>query len=190
MVDDHPMVLEGILACLNEYEDLDVVAALSSAEALLECWDETHTDVVLMDMNLPGLSGFEATAELISKSPDAKILIFSMLQNGEYARRAVQSGARGYVLKDAMPDELVLALRTVAKGGTYFSNQIAQALANTQSHGRNSDLTKRELEVLKHLADGRSSKDIAVVFGMSVRTIETHKNIRMSIWLRAQDRDA
>jgi len=175
MVDDHPMVLEGIRACLEEYEDLAVVSAVSSAEELLNSWDPSGCDVVLMDMNLPGLSGFEATSKLIEQSPRAKVLIFSMLESGEYARRAVNAGAKGYVLKDAMPDELVLALRTVVQGGTYFSEQITQALARAEENMLKTDLTLRELDVLKQLAEGKSSKQIAGLFDISVRTVESHR---------------
>jgi DNA-binding NarL/FixJ family response regulator len=183
LVDDHPLVRDGLRARLEAVAHFEVVAeAGSAAEAMERAAD---ADLVLMDINMRGGSGIEATAQLTRRYPDIAVLILSMHDKLEYVTQAMQAGARGYVLKDAPGKDIVLAIDTVMAGGIYYSPAIARQLARPSQ--QDNQLTAREQEVLRHIAAGQSNKQIARDLALSVRTVETHRlNIKRKLGIEGQ----
>lgn len=189
LVDDHPLVLDGINACLSSEVDIEVVGQAHNGLEALEMAETTTPDVVLMDVSMPVMNGLEATKEMKTRFPQSRVLILSMHENREYILQLIQSGAAGYVLKDVSSEELVRAIGVVHQGGTYFSSRASEALVKQFDLGKklNEDdarpnLTKREESVLKLLAEGGSNKDIARKLDISVRTVETHRqNIKQKL---------
>ena len=180
LVDDHPFVRAGIGSCLARREQLQVVGeAVSGVEAVAKA-KALRPDVVLLDIDLPEMSGL-TVAQLLSKDlPDVKVLILSACDRAEYVPRILQSGARGYILKGAPLEELVKAIETIAGGGCYFSQEIARVALNglVQGNGKGpdpADLTHREREVLTLVAEGHSNKEVSTRLDVGVRTVETHR---------------
>lgn len=183
LVDDHPLVRDGLRARLEAVPHLRVVAeAGSGAEALARAGE---ADLVLMDINMRGGSGIEATAQLVARHPQIAVLILSMHDKLEYVAQAMQAGARGYVLKDAPGKDIVLAIDTVMAGGIYYSAALARQLARPAQQDH--QLTVREQQVLRHIARGQSNKQIARALDLSVRTVETHRlNIKRKLGIEGQ----
>jgi len=180
LVDDHPVVRKGLCSCLKDRDNLKIVGEASDGEEAIRLVKELVPDIVLMDLNMPGMGGVQVTETLRKQSPQTKILVLSMHSNREYILPVIKAGARGYVLKDAPPDELVRAIEAVHAGATYFSPSVARiALNQYVSEADESDpqsrLSEREREVLTHIAEGLSNKEIAMKLGIGVRTIETHR---------------
>jgi two-component system nitrate/nitrite response regulator NarL len=180
LVDDHPVVRKGIGFCLARHQRLVIVGeaadgleAVAKAKALLP-------DIVLLDIDLPQMSGLAVADVLRKELPEAKVLILSMHQRAEFLPRILQCGARGYVLKEASPEELVRAIETVNAGECFFSPEIARLALNQFVGGSGpgpelAELTNREREVLVLIAEGLSNKDISNRLGIGVRTAETHR---------------
>lgn len=192
LVDDHPLVLEGLEARLQTEPNIAVVGLAHNGQEALEQATALQPDVVLMDISMPVLSGLEATSLFRQQLPSLKVLILSMHDNREYIVDAMQSGASGYILKEASSAEMVKAIETVHLGGTCFSSGASQILFSdngTQSSPpttptTNTDygLTQRETTVLTLLAEGHCNKDIAKELDISVRTVETHRlNIKQKL---------
>jgi len=183
VVDDHPLVLEGIRAVLETYDHIEVVGAASSARAALTLAGRTAPDVVMMDINMPDLNGLDAVELFREQHPATRLLMLSMHDSREYISTSVMYGASGYVLKDVSTSEIVAAIEAVAAGGTYFSAGVSDALlqrGTTQKEYR--PLTTREQAVLLLLANGKSNKDVARTLDISARTVETHrKNIKKKL---------
>jgi DNA-binding NarL/FixJ family response regulator len=159
LVDDHPLVRDGLRARLESAPHLNVVAEAGSSAEALERAGEYHPDLVLMDVNMRGGSGIEATFQLTARFPGIAVLMLSMHDKPEYVSQAMGAGARGYVLKDAPGKDIVLAIDTVMGGGIYYSAALARQLANPAVPS--DQLTAREHEVLGHIAAGQSNKQIA-----------------------------
>jgi two-component system nitrate/nitrite response regulator NarL len=180
LVDDHPVVRRGISSCLARQEHLSIVGEASDGLEAMRKAKELAPDIVLMDIDMPRMNGL-AVADLLHRElPQIKVLILSMHSNTEYVLRIIQSGARGYVLKEASPEELVKAIETVEAGQAFFSPDVARVALNQFVHKTSNgqpgeQLTKREREVLIQIAEGMSNKEIACHLGVGVRTVETHR---------------
>jgi two-component system, NarL family, invasion response regulator UvrY len=178
LVDDHAVVREGYRRLLERDESLTVVGeAAAMAEALM-LDAQLQPDVVVLDIALPGVSGIEILRRLIARRPDARVLIFSMYQDGIYATHAMNAGAFGYLSKASAPDLLVNAVRTVAAGGRYMSPDVQLAMTTQSATARQlaNALSIRELEVLRLLAQGYGVEAIAARLGLSPKTAANHQS--------------
>ena len=180
LVDDHPVVRKGISSFLARHEHLHIVGeAADGLEAVAKA-KELQPEIVLLDIDLPQMSGLVVAEVLLKELPNVRVLILSMCQRAEYLPRILESGARGYVLKGASPEELVKAIETITSGECYFSPEIARLALNQviQRNGQGPDpanLTKRERGVLTLVAEGFSNKEVATHLDVGVRTVETHR---------------
>jgi DNA-binding NarL/FixJ family response regulator len=189
LVDDHPLVRDGLRARLEAAPRLRVVGEAGSSQEALEQAGSCQPDLVLMDINMRGGSGIEATARLAERYPGIAVLVLSMHDKPEYVTQAMAAGARGYVLKDAPGKDIVLAIDTVMGGGIYYSAALARQLAGpaTPASPYSEQLTAREQEVLRHIASGQSNKQIARDLDLSVRTVESHRlNIKRKLGIEGQ----
>lgn len=178
IVDDHQMVAEGIEAILEGYDDIAVVATLGDGQAIVDRIDALKPDVVLLDLNMPGLGGLTATEMLLERAPETRVLILTMHDQPEYVSTALRHGAMGYLLKDVPTDEIKTAIDTVMQGERYLCTGARGSLAGPGASDRE-PLTNREQTILLQLAQGKSNKQVALALDISVRTVETHrKNIR------------
>ena len=173
LIDDHALVRDGIRALLMAVPELDVVGEAGSGAEAFDLLKRVPADVVLMDIGLKDINGLELTQSLRRDFPDIRVLILSMYDNQEYVNTSVKVGARGYVLKDAPSREIIVAIEAIAAGGTYYSEGVAEKLANHSAEER--ELTPREREVLLMLAQGHNNKTMARALQISVRTVETHR---------------
>ncbi|PRY95496.1 LuxR family two component transcriptional regulator [Hasllibacter halocynthiae] len=181
VVDDHPMVAQGIAALLETYDDIRIAGTLHSGAEAVTAARALRPDVILLDLNMPGMNGLAATELIREADPLARILILSMHDSPEYIAAALDHGAMGYVLKDVPPEEVRGAIDAVMAGGQYLCGGATAAL-RPGTPGGAIPLTGREQRVLLELAQGRSNKAVAGVLGISVRTVETHrKNIRRKL---------
>jgi len=180
LVDDHPIVRKGIASCLAKSPDLQILGEAADGVEALRKAREMTPDVILMDIDMPNMSGLAVTQALRKELPQVKVLILSMHRQTDYVLRILQSGALGYVLKDAPADELIEAIQTVYSGQAYFSSDIARVALTQFVQGSSEgpspmNLTNREREVLILIAEGLSNKEIAVKLNLGVRTVETHR---------------
>ncbi|KAJ54552.1 LuxR family transcriptional regulator [Actibacterium mucosum KCTC 23349] len=181
VVDDHPMVAEGIQALLESYDDISVIATLTNGQELVDQIDDLAPDVVLLDLNMPQVNGLAATEIILERRPGTRILILSMHDSSEYIGTALNYGALGYVLKDVPTEEIKLAIDEVMAGRQYLCTGATAALAPRTADGRE-PLTNREQTILLQLAQGLSNKEVALALDISVRTVETHrKNIKRKL---------
>jgi DNA-binding NarL/FixJ family response regulator len=177
LVDDHLVVREGLKALINREADMEVVGEVAAGLYVMGTAEETRPDVVIMDVSMPHMSGMEATRELRQALPDTRVLALSMHEDRVYIRQMLEAGASGYVVKRAMAAELLRAIRAVASGAVYVDPHVAghvEGLLGGQSHGA-TELTPRETEVLRLIAQGFTNKEIAARLGIAVKTVETHR---------------
>ena len=185
LVDDHPLVRDGLRARLETIPHFAVVAEAGNAEEALRHTATQNIDLALMDINLSGMNGIELTGRFHSLHPEVAVLMLSMHDKAEYVMQAIQAGARGYVLKDAPAMDIITAIDTVMSGGIYYSAGLAKHLAQPMPPPML--LTNREREVLRCIATGKSNKHIARDMKLSVRTIETHRlNIKRKLGIEGQ----
>ena len=185
LVDDHPRVREGLRARLSSVPRLQVVGeAGDSAEALRQL-NQTAPDVVLQDVGLKDGNGIELVQAMLVRQPTLRVLMFSMYDNPEYVQRALQAGARGYVLKETPAEEVVAAIEAVVAGGTFLSPAVSRRLFRGQAP--RPMLTPRESQILSALGRGESSKQIAQAMHLSVRTVEAHRqSIKRKLGIEGQ----
>ena len=180
IVDDHTIVRKGIQQLLEDTDDIRIEGEACRASEMFKKLEEGPFDVILLDISLPGRSGVETLKQLKETYPDIPVLILSMYPEEQYALRVMKSGASGYLTKESAPDEMVHAIRTVARGKKYISTSLAEALAEhfngyTEKPGYK-NLSDREFEVLKRIASGQPLTEIADQLSLSVKTISTYRS--------------
>jgi DNA-binding NarL/FixJ family response regulator len=183
LTDDHTLFRQAIRTMLSAEPDIEVMAEAATASEALTLARETHPDVVLMDIGMNGMSSFEASRLIRKELPETRVVFLSMYDDDDYLAECVDIGASGYILKESQADQLVTAIREVHRGGSYLSPRLLTRLvdgfrsqaAGSPRQARFGTLTKREREILKLLAEGKSVKDIAASFELSVKTVEAHK---------------
>lgn len=179
VADDHRVVRAGLIALLHQYDDVRVVGEAGSGQEAVERAEALEPDVVLMDLQMPVMDGVQATEHIVRRLPDTAVLILTTYDDDELIWEGIRAGARGYLLKDVLPDDLIRALRTVAAGGTLLPPTIAAKLAQRiQHHGAAphppAAVTPRETEILQHMARGRTNREIAAALHISENTVKTH----------------
>jgi DNA-binding NarL/FixJ family response regulator len=186
IVDDHPMVVEGIRITLEGADNIDIIETAGDAEELFEILQTDQPDIILLDITLPTLSGIEITETLSAKYPSIKVIILSANQDEESIRSAIRAGAKGYLPKNSRRSELIDAINEVCHGEDYLGEKVSANIIKNYlkqaKSGENSftkpkaDLSERETEILRLLASGLSYKEIADRLFISARTVESHKN--------------
>jgi len=179
LADDHTMVREGLAALLNRAEDIDIVGECGDGLRVVREVLAARPDVVVLDLSLPGLNGLDICRQLARKAPDCSVLVVTMHSDEEFMVRALQNGACGYLLKEAAADQLVQAVRIVARGQMYLGPGVPRTVLKRLAAGAGGDpydlLTTRERQVLQLIAEGRKNRDIAELLGLSVKTVDTHR---------------
>jgi DNA-binding NarL/FixJ family response regulator len=170
-VDDHPLLREGIAAVINNQSDMVIVSQAADGNEAIQRYREHRPDVTLMDLRLPDLSGIDAMIAIRTEFPEARIVMLTTFEGDVEIQRALEAGARGYLLKNMPPNELVQAIRQVHAGKKRVPPEIATRLAE---HMSDEDLTARELEVLRHVAGGNRNRDIAELLCISEETVKVH----------------
>jgi DNA-binding NarL/FixJ family response regulator len=173
LVDDHSLVRRGFRRMLEDEEDINVVGEASDGEEAVKLAQQLKPQVIVMDCALPGISGLQATRKILQLAPETLILMLSMHAEETWVRQAMDAGARGYVLKNAMDLELGSAIRRMLKGETVLDGQLSRE--QTLKGERNSGLTPREMEILQLICDGKSNKEIAVQLDLSANTVAVHR---------------
>jgi len=175
VVDDHPIVRQGLVAALEDEPDFEVVGAAESAEAAEALVERLRPEVLLLDLELPGLSGVAAIPRLLEASPDTRVLIFTAYDTDERVLGAIRAGAKGYLLKGATAADIAGAIRAIASGGSALEPRVAAKLVAAVGAPRGAGpLTGREREVLRLIAEGLPGKQIARALGISERTVKFH----------------
>ncbi len=188
IADDHQVVVGGIRSVLKEFPDFEVVGEASNGRDAVKLAKELRVDIVIMDISMPGLNGIDATLQLKKKCPNTRVIIFTMYSDKEYLLDLLRAGISAYVLKEDPISDLILALKAVRSGGTYFSTMSPQALFEQMRKREQAEpvlngfdeLTLREREVLQLLAEGNNVKEMAAKLGISPKTVECHKYSVMS----------
>jgi len=187
VVDDHRVVRDGIRAILSRDPEFRVVGEADDGAGALRVCQETNPALVLMDISLPGVNGIEATVQLVRHFPSAKVVILSMYDDERSVMGAIRAGARGFVLKQASFAEVLNALRVVARGGTYLSSSISGRLVERLQRGSLDAgekgpldlLSPREMQVLRLVAEGKSSKEVATILKLEHSTIRSYRKTMM-----------
>ena len=180
LADDHALVRAGMRSLLRDIEGVEVVGEAADGAQALALAERERPDVVLLDIAMKGMNGLEAAARFRELHPGIKVIILSMHASEEYVLQALRAGAAAYLIKDSATAELEIALRSVMRGETYLSpaisRQVVEGYVQRVGAGAGEDpLTPRQREVLKRIAEGRSTKEIAFDLGLSVKTVETHR---------------
>lgn len=183
LADDHNLFRQGLRRIIEEQDGMDVVGEAGSGLEAISLARELRPDVAIMDIAMKELNGIEATSQLLRQTPETAVLVLSMYSDERYVIRALRAGARGYLLKDTVEEDLIRAIQQVAAGQAYFSPVVARILQEAHSRdieGHKVDdryemLTERERQLYHMLAEGQTNKDIANRLGLSLHTVETHR---------------
>jgi DNA-binding NarL/FixJ family response regulator len=178
LADDHAVVRQGFRAILSQQADMAIVGEAGNGREVLSLAQETTPDVVVMDVAMPELNGMEATRRLSTSLPNTRVLALSMHKDSVYVREMLKAGARGYLLKDSVDQDLLEAVRAIARGGAYISPAVQPALMSPyriQGSTPLDLLTSREREVLQLIAEGKTNKEVAAVLNISVFTVDAHR---------------
>ncbi|MDO9068575.1 MAG: response regulator transcription factor [Deltaproteobacteria bacterium] len=182
LADDHTIMRQGLMALLKSEKDMEVIAEAANGLEAIHLARELTPCVIVMDMTMPEVNGIEATRQILEYNPDIRIIILSMVMDQSCVAEALKAGAMGYVLKDCASDELVVAIHTTMGGFPYLCREVTALVIKdyTQKNDRRpcvlqSPLSRRELDVLRLVADGKNSKEMAFQFNVSVKTIEAQR---------------
>lgn len=175
LADDHDLVRSGIKALLSMVDGVEVIAEARTGQELINVVEALIPDLVMTDISMPGMDGITAIAHIKQSRPGVRLLVLSMYDTVDFVKRAVASGANGYLMKDAPPFELEQAVRSVMATGSYFSPAIAQRLLQPSEPTIHEELTERQIEILTLIAQGRASKEIAYDLGLSPKTVDVHR---------------
>lgn len=185
LVDDHHIVRDGIKALISGAAEIEIIGEASSGHELFEIMKNRATDVVVMDISMPDMSGIELTRIITQDYRPTKVLILSMYKSEDYISNSIKAGAKGYLPKNTTRRELIEAIKAVHSGEEYFSDEVSKIIMKSyyrqtkhtdESEKKEVNLTKRELEILKLFAEGYINKEIAEKLYISIRTVESHKN--------------
>ena len=185
LADDHAVVRAGIKAMLEGLGGIDIVGQGTNGREACALVEQHQPQLLLMDISMPEMNGLEATARIVKDFPNVRVIILSMHTSEEYVWKALQAGATGYLLKDAEPSELDLAIKTVLSGQTYLAASVSKQVveAYMQRMGGESTvadvLTPRQREVLQLIAEGKALKEIAQILHVSIKTVESHRTLLM-----------
>ena len=171
IADDHPVVREGLVALINRQPDMEVIAEVSNGQEAVKQFFHHHPDIALLDLRMPVMDGVEVIAAIRQKIPTARFIILTTFDEDEDIYQGLRAGAKAYLLKDAPRDELLKCIRDVHEGQTIIPPPIAAKLADRLT---TSELTRREVQVLQCVADGKSNKEIAIALSISEGTVKTH----------------
>jgi DNA-binding NarL/FixJ family response regulator len=190
LADDHTLVRAGVRRILEAQPDFEVVAEVADGDAALAALRAHETDVLVLDLSMPGKDGFEVLREARDARPGVRVLVLSMHAGSEYVQRAVREGADGYLLKDSAVQDLVAGIRAVMDGRAFYSPAVQSQLARLAGDPRRREglesLTEREREVLRQVARGLTTKEIASALDISMRTVDTHRaNLMRKLDLRS-----
>ena len=185
LADDHSLVRQGFRRILEDEPDVEVVGEAGGGAEAIELDRKLEPDVVVLDMSMPEINGLHAAIEILRHRPERRILILSMYDGAQYVRNALAAGVRGYILKNALETDLLLAVRTVANGGQFLSPDLVVAIASPPGEDADADerfnqLSAREIQVLRLIALGRSNKEIAELLGVSANTVAVHRTNLMA----------
>lgn len=176
IADDHPLVRSGIRSLLKSIPDVQVLAEVRDGTELLELLDSVRPDVVITDITMPGMDGLTALTQIRAREPGVKVIVLSMHDSPELVKRAVSAGAAAYLRKDADDFELASAIHSVMKTGSYISTSVAKLLLEPVEPSVDDQLTPRQVEILKLIARGMSSKEIGFELGLSSKTVDVHRS--------------
>lgn len=181
LVDDHALVRAGIRALLERLPEVKTIAEAKDGREAFRLIQEQPPDLVLMDIAMPGLNGIEATGRITKEFPDVRVIILSMYANDEYVREAIKAGAAGYLVKSAAAVELEKAIKAIMRSEMYFSQQVSSHVIKGKAGQLSVErslierLTPRQREIVQLIAEGHSTKEIAQILNISVKTVETHR---------------
>lgn len=181
LADDHALFRAGMRSLLNVLPNVEIVAEAGSGHEAVELNRQHHPDLVVMDICMKELNGFDATLHIRAENPGTPVIMLSMYDSEDFVARAFRSGASGYLLKDSAESELELALNAAVRGETYLSPRVSKQLVDAYLRSAAQDasplslLSPRQHEILKRIVHGRSTKEIAYDLGVSVKTVETHR---------------
>ena len=184
LVDDHSLFRRGMKMLLSSQTDFEVVVEAGSGEEFLQAQAESKVDLVFMDYSMPGINGAETTERALAVDPELKVISLSMFGDNAYYSKMVESGAKGFLLKDSEFDEVLLAVRTVCEGGTYFSPQLMESISFAMTSypysvggdiAEEDRLSEREVEILVGICQGLSTQEIADKLYISKRTVDKHR---------------
>ena len=180
VADDHTLVRAGLCRLLDSEEDIEVVGQTGSGHEAVQLCQETRPDVVVLDYSMPDLDGLEATRQIVALNIGTRILILTMYANEEYATRVIRAGAVGFLIRGASADELLVAIRKVARKGVYVSPSIQEKMVTrigqSQEEVPESILSDREMQVLLRLARGATTREVTTDLGLSLSTVETYRS--------------
>ena len=180
LADDHGIVRAGLKRLVEESGDMAVVAEAADGREAIRQAREMELDVAVIDLTMPGVDGIEVISQLKLYCPKLPILVLTMQEEEQFVVRSLEAGAKGYITKQAAPEQLVAAIRKVCAGGRYLSETAAEALAlhaerGTPGRSLLSSLSNREIEVLRRLASGRTNREIAEAFAISIKTVDAYR---------------
>lgn len=178
IADDHPVIIDGIKTILDEQDDVQLLAAVNDGNQLLEALKELQPDLALVDINMPGLNGIEATKKIKKDYPEVKVLAFSQYKEKRFVKQILKSGANGYLLKSSAADELIKAIQMVLDGGMYLSADLPNIFEEKPKRRSDylfPDLTTRELDVLRCICEEKNTQEIADTLFISPHTVESHR---------------